>query len=383
MEVRSFNCELGISNLLFKKLFNNIQIERSDDNGNKKLIPVKCVLGQRSRIFKNWQNAEKRSQMKLPMIIINRNGYSKDPQRLNNLHNEVKYEITSKNRVYDYMTPVPININYEVTIVAKYPSDIDQIASNFMVFFNASLYVSCIHPKYDDVKMNNQVVMEDSVSEEHPDEFDGSQDDLITSTFNFTFKTFLFAGIKQAKKVPQQVLSSFTSSFISSEVIVLQPSEIDDFQKEYPYSEVSAALTSEVTAEVTSYVDNPDISDDVYEEFAPVIKKIEVGFYPTPLISGFEEYMYEVDNVLPDKIYKELGYISSKSYTSAYEEYVAEDGSISSRISAIIPNAPHKSQIVDVHETIAPYKDRLIWKIDETSTAEFADNVGVYRRFQV
>lgn len=31
--------------------------------------------------------------------------------------------------------------------------------------------------------MNNQVVMDDSVSEDHPDEFDGEQDDLVTATF--------------------------------------------------------------------------------------------------------------------------------------------------------------------------------------------------------
>ena len=34
------------------------------------------------------------------------------------------------------MTPVPIDMEYQVTVIAKYPEDIDKIASNFMVFFN-------------------------------------------------------------------------------------------------------------------------------------------------------------------------------------------------------------------------------------------------------
>lgn len=63
--------------------------------------------------------------MRLPMILINRTGYQRDPARLNNLHNEVKYEVTSKNRIYDWLTPVPISLSYEVTVVARYPSDID------------------------------------------------------------------------------------------------------------------------------------------------------------------------------------------------------------------------------------------------------------------
>lgn len=39
--------------------------------------------------------------------------------------------------------------------------------------------------------------MSDSVLEEHPDELDPSVDDLITTTFQFTFKTYLFGGTAQ------------------------------------------------------------------------------------------------------------------------------------------------------------------------------------------
>ena len=58
--------------------------------------------------------------MTLPLIAISRTGYARNAERLNNLHNEVKREISSKKRIYDLMTPVPIDISYEVSIVAKY-----------------------------------------------------------------------------------------------------------------------------------------------------------------------------------------------------------------------------------------------------------------------
>ena len=382
MEIRSYNSELAVSQLLFKRVFNNIRIERAEKNGEKRLIPVNCQFGQRSRIFKNWQNAEKRATMKLPMIVINRTGYSRDSQRLNDLHNEVKYEITSKNRIYDYLTPVPVSISYEVAVIAKYPSDIDQIASNFMVFFNSSIFVSCIHPKYDGIKMNNQITMEDSVNEEHPDEIDGSADDFVSTTFNFTFKTFLFGGVKQAKSVPLQVISSFTSSFVSSDVIVLAPNQIDQFQKQHPNAYVSATLTSNVTADLTAYVDSPEISDQVYDEFAPIIKRIEFGIYPTPMLSSFEKYMTKVDSEYEDITYKTQGYISSERYISSYATYEDEEGKTLSVLSALTPE-DMKYENVDAYETIAPYKDRLIWKIDGASTREFPDNVTAYRRFQL
>jgi len=91
---------LAISNILFKKLFSNIRIGRTDSKGKETQIQVPCVLSQRSRIIKNLENPEKRGNIKLPMIAINRTGYSRNGDRLNNLHNEVKYEISSSDRRY-------------------------------------------------------------------------------------------------------------------------------------------------------------------------------------------------------------------------------------------------------------------------------------------
>lgn len=200
MEFISNNSELALASLLFARLFRNIRIERTDKQGKSSWLTVQCVFGQRSRILKSFENAERKSMYRLPMIVINRTGYSRQGDRLNSLHNEVKYEITSKNRNLQFLTPVPIDINFEVSVIAKYPSDIDKIASNFMVFFNSNIYVSQEHPKFEGVKLHNEVIMQDSVSEEHPDEFDGSQDDITTSTFSFTFKTYLFGGTTKAKK---------------------------------------------------------------------------------------------------------------------------------------------------------------------------------------
>ena len=100
MEFQSFNSELAISNILFKKLFSNIRIGRTNSKGEETQLQVNCVFGQRSRILKNLENPEKRGNIKVPMIIINRTGYSRNGDRLNNLHNEVKYEINSANRLY-------------------------------------------------------------------------------------------------------------------------------------------------------------------------------------------------------------------------------------------------------------------------------------------
>jgi hypothetical protein len=53
MEFQSFHDEMAIANLLFKRIFSNIRIGRTNEQGEEKQILVQCVLGQRSRILKN------------------------------------------------------------------------------------------------------------------------------------------------------------------------------------------------------------------------------------------------------------------------------------------------------------------------------------------
>lgn len=330
MQIQSYNEELAIANLMFMRLFNNIRIQRQQNNGEVDDINVICTLGQRSRILKNYQNPERRGQMRLPMIVVNRTGYSRSAQRVNNLHNEVKFEMTSKYRKYDLLTPIPIDISYDVSVIAKYPSDIDKIASNFMVFFNNDVYVSCEHPKYEGIMLNNQVVMQDSVSEEHQDELDGSIDDLITATFQFTFKTYLFGGNQKVKKLKTDIISTEVSTFMSNCISTLTYDELTANAKELSSKQLSVYSNQQVTSLISTVV-STDYSDDIYDGFTPIVNQINVGFYATPHQSGFIEHMNFVDNELEDPA------------------------------------------------LISTHVDRLLWKIDETSDKQYPDNVIILR----
>jgi hypothetical protein len=138
MEVQSWNKELILANAQFKRLFNNISFYQDNNK-----ITFNCVLGNRSRIFKNLENPTKDSMYKLPLIIIQRTGVTKNNDRLSNINNEVKYSTHSSRLDYNLYTPVPIDITYEVSIISKYQEHIDRAISNFIPFFNKDLYVRC------------------------------------------------------------------------------------------------------------------------------------------------------------------------------------------------------------------------------------------------
>lgn len=193
MEVRSYNHELEIANILFTKLFRNIIIERRI-KGKIKQIPVQCMIGNRSRIFKNLENPDKQAMYTFPLVVVTRTGIQIEPERVANLHNEIKLQQSRTRINYNLITPNPVSINYTVTIISKDQGMNDLILSNFIPFFNKDLFVSSVHPKFLNLKYNSQVIMESSINEEHPEELDATQDDFIINSCAFTLKTFLFGG---------------------------------------------------------------------------------------------------------------------------------------------------------------------------------------------
>ena len=45
MEFMSYNDELGLANMLFKRVFDNIRISRTSAKGETSLLKVHCVFG--------------------------------------------------------------------------------------------------------------------------------------------------------------------------------------------------------------------------------------------------------------------------------------------------------------------------------------------------
>ena len=72
MQIRNWNSELRVANIMFSSLFRGFRITRSQDDENKTLetIDVPVVIADRSRVFKNLEG----SGMRLPMITIQRTG---------------------------------------------------------------------------------------------------------------------------------------------------------------------------------------------------------------------------------------------------------------------------------------------------------------------
>lgn len=72
-----------------------------------------------------------------------------------------------------------------------------------------------------------------------------------------------------------------------------------------------------MTAPVDVYVNNPDVSANVYDD-VPIITKIELGTYVVPASADAKAYIQGINDgtIVEHKDINLLGYISSEQYVS-------------------------------------------------------------------
>jgi len=188
MKLESYNRELVYATAMFMDVFNNIKITRN--NGKK--LRVKCLNGQRSRIYKSLENPQ-RTSIQPPIISISRIGIERDPARVADMNRHLLQQSSSIPN-YDIYPPNPIDITFQISIITKYQSDMDMVLSNFIPFSHQSFFVKTPNPKDPDEIINHEVIWNGSISEEDKSEISFEDLDLREATTEFTFKTWIWPG---------------------------------------------------------------------------------------------------------------------------------------------------------------------------------------------
>lgn len=176
-----------------KMLFNNIRIRRDEKD-----ILIKCEFGQKSRILKFLQNPNE-GTYELPIIVINRGDLSIDRTRIANIHSNI-LKLADLTTNPDTQPPMNIKIGYDVSIITKYPNDMDMLLSNFIPFFNRDLFVRSPHPKLPGRTLDHQIMWSGEVNTLWPSELQNNVNDFQISNTSFTFFTELFGGFEKIKE---------------------------------------------------------------------------------------------------------------------------------------------------------------------------------------
>ena len=183
----------------FIAAFDDIVIGRfNKDREEKDRINVRYVYAPKQRVMHDIINLNK--TVEIPAVAVNIASVSRDTTRVFNKVDGFYYssndpqtnQLTSRH----IKAPIPINLELNITILARYQSDIDQILSNFVPFCNPYVVISWYVPKEFDIavdqEIRSEVLWNGNVSLNYPVELNASQKARVTADTSFTVKGWLF-----------------------------------------------------------------------------------------------------------------------------------------------------------------------------------------------
>jgi hypothetical protein len=182
----------------FVAAFDDVTIKRfNKDRSPENQLQVRYLYSPKQRTLHNIVN--KAEHITLPAISISISGIKRDLNRVWNKNFGI-YLKNSKDVKY-IKQPIPINISLNMSIIARYSSDIDQIISNFAPYNNPYIVISWPIPEelvgsFPDKEIRSHVHWNEDISYEYPNEInDNSQYRLIVNT-GFQIEGWLFKDIQ-------------------------------------------------------------------------------------------------------------------------------------------------------------------------------------------
>lgn len=198
MKNRAFHFE--IKNLLtqFIAAFDDTVISRYNKNREKKSnIEVRYVFAPKQRVMYDIVN--KAQNLTLPVVAINLTSISRDNDRVFNklapTYIPAQNQDDPKSSA-NFLMPVPVNLEINMSILGRYMQDVDQIISNFVPYNNPYIILSWKVPEdfgagYDQ-EIRSEVLWDGNLSYTTPTDTTYSDKFRITVDTTFTIKGWLF-----------------------------------------------------------------------------------------------------------------------------------------------------------------------------------------------
>ena len=235
---------------VFGTLFNNIVIYREDNNNQEQkrfLVPIAYGPSQKFlAMLQRDPDKTQKSSVTLPRISFEISTLSYDPTRkLNNLQLLKSYSDTTTKNLY---VPAPYNIDFTLSIMAKYSEDAVKILEQILPFFKPE-WVSSVKllEDFPDLIIDIPIIL-NSISNEEVYEGTFEERRVVLWTLNFTMKAVYFGPTKDDSKVIKFVKINMHESIDStrpSEIINIRPGltangePTTDISESIPYQEIN------------------------------------------------------------------------------------------------------------------------------------------------
>lgn len=207
MKSQPFYFEIKDVMTQFLAAFNDIIINRhTRDRGVRSKVKVRYVYAPKQRVIHDLTN--KARHITLPVVAVSIAGVSRDQDRVfskiegsythgaENLHNKTTDPEALK--TYHIPQPVPVDVNVNMSILARYQTDVEQIISNFVPYSDPYIVISWKLPDEftnKDQEIRSEVIWDGNLNMNYPDQLTGTEPYRLSCDTSFTIKSWLFKEI--------------------------------------------------------------------------------------------------------------------------------------------------------------------------------------------
>ena len=288
MKNQAYHFEIEDLITQFTTAFDDCVIKRFNGSREKKdQISVRYVYAPKQRVIYDIVNAGK--NLTLPAVALNITSLTRDNSRVFNKLDGFYYPSTTKatpaafsNHVH---TPVPINIGINMSIIAKYQADVEQIISNFAAYTNPYIVLVWKIPAAYDLtqtyEIRTEVDWSGNIALNYPGDIAATDKYRLTADTSFTIKGWLFpeAPTESTKNIFFIDANFYATRSLSGNPINKLYSSYDDYA-------VLSAVNFNGFVETINISAAPTITDLFYSNYAGIgvaaFKHVPI----TPFLSG-------------------------------------------------------------------------------------------------
>lgn len=210
MQARAYHFEIKDLVTGFISAFDNIIIKRYDVNRQPvNNVQVRYVYAPKQRVLYDLVN--KAQNITLPVVSVSIGSVNRNVDRVFNKKEGLLLSSTPSQYSRIRM-PVPVDITMNVSIIAKYQSDMDQILSNFIPYNNPYIIISWKIPAEfnttETFEIRSEVLWSGSVNLTYPTDLNATEKYRVSADTSFTVKGWLFPAAGDYAKTIYEVIDN-------------------------------------------------------------------------------------------------------------------------------------------------------------------------------
>lgn len=239
---------------LFVSAFDDAFVFRYDFDTKKakERIDIRYIFGPKHRVLHDLN--DKAKTLQLPVVTLEQTNYYKDNSRIFNKNNHFIRPYLNNKSISKVPTPIPMNMDINMSIIGKFKEDLDQIIQNFVTQCKPYIIVSWQVPEEFNKdyieEIRTEIQWNGNIDFENPNNISSDNKWRIIANTSFTIKGWVFPSLDTPEKPIYYIENNFISANLEDKI--------------YTYDDYNSLSAISVNADTITLSAHPQITNFYY-----------------------------------------------------------------------------------------------------------------------